>query len=455
MLHRSSIYALLLLIITSVSCTPTTTDNATDSTASHTSWSKNAVIYEVNVRQFSPEGTFNEVTNRLTDLKNMGVTILWLMPIHPIGELNRKGSLGSYYSIRDYKGINPEFGTDEDFRRLVQTAHSMDMKVILDWVANHTSWDHPWTQSNPEWYTVDDSGNFVPPVADWADVIDLNYDNQDLRESMIDALEYWVREFDIDGYRCDVADMVPVDFWETARERLDAIKPVFMLAEAETPALQAKAFDMGYGWTMHHVMNKVANGAPVSGIDSLVQVNRQKFPDHTYLMNFTSNHDENSWNGTEFERMGDGVKAFAVLSGTMEGMPLIYNGQEVGMDKRLSFFEKDSIDWSDSPMRAFYTILNTLKKDNSALWNGTAGSPMVVFSTPESPRLYAFHRSNDSSSVIVALNLSADSSTVNLDTSTLQYTYRDVFEGSQFTMSTYLSINMGPWEYKVYERINE
>jgi glycosidase len=445
-----------LLLLTSfifVSCGSQNTDpSAITQPIGHAEWSRNAVIYEMNIRQFTDQGTFNAATESLEELREMGVGIIWLMPIHPIGELNRKGSLGSYYSVRDYKGLNPEFGNEDDFRRFVSTAHSLGMKVIIDWVANHTAWDHPWTDSNPEWYTKDENGNFVPPVEDWSDVIDLNFENVDLHEAMIDALEYWVREFDIDGYRCDVADMVPIEFWEAARVRLDAIKPVFMLAEAENPALHEKAFDMGYAWELHHTMNRVAQGAPLAKLDSMIEVTRTKFPSDTWLMNFTSNHDENSWNGTEFERMGDGAAAFAVLSGTIEGMPLIYNGQEAAMDKRLDFFEKDPIEWKESSFRDIYRRLNVLKRNNPALWNGADGATMQRFET-ENDRIYAFHRTKDVYSVVVVLNLSADSARVSLATDNLQYTYKDIFNESVFEMSSIFSTTLGPWDYKVYARV--
>jgi cyclomaltodextrinase / maltogenic alpha-amylase / neopullulanase len=453
-MKSQSIRALLLLTsIIFVSCSNQGTDPShVSQPLGHAEWSRNAVIYELNVRQFTDEGTFSAAIEWIPELRDMGVGIIWLMPIHPIGELNRKGSLGSYYSVRDYKGINPEFGTEDDFRLFVTAAHNLGMKVIIDWVANHTAWDHPWTISNPEWYTKNDQGEFIPPVDDWSDVIDLNFENADLREAMIDALEYWVREFDIDGYRCDVADMVPIDFWETARARLDAIKPVFMLAEAETPALHAKAFDMGYAWEMHHIMNRVAQGAPLAKLDSMIEVTRSKFPTNSWLMNFTSNHDENSWNGTEFERMGDGAVAFAVLSGTMEGMPLIYNGQEVGMNKRLAFFDKDPIVWTESPMFNIYTRLNLLKRNNPALWNGNHGAPMQRFET-ENDRVYAFHRTKDVYSVVVVINMSADSARVSLTTDNLQYTYKDIFNDSIFEMSPIFNTNLGPWDYKVYARV--
>lgn len=441
----------LFLISFVVACSNETQQKATP--PSSIEWIQNATIYELNTRQFTPEGTFFAAQQRLPELKDLGVSVIWLMPIHPIGELNRKGTLGSYYSIQDYKGINPEFGTEDDFRNFVNTAQDMGMKVIIDWVANHTSWDHPWTLSNPEWYTKDSTGTFVPPVADWSDVIDLDYSNLEMREAMIDAMEYWVREFNIDGYRCDVADMVPLDFWNEARKRLDAIKPVFMLAEAENPALHDSAFHTGYAWEMHHTLNKIAKGASVHLIDSMITVTRTKFPD-SYLMNFTSNHDENSWNGTEFERMGDGAAAFAVLTSTMEGIPLIYNGQEVGFNKRLAFFEKDTIVWAESSLFDMYRSLNTLKLRNTALWNGTSGAPMVRLNHPENDRIYAFHRTNERHSVIVVLNLSDNPSSFSLKTNDLPYPYVNIFTEQAIDGSKGIDLTMKAWDYAVFERIN-
>jgi glycosidase len=439
----------LLLSTLFVACTNTTLQN--EAATSSIEWIQNATIYELNIRQFTPEGTFSAAQSRLPELKELGVGVLWLMPIHPIGELNRKGSLGSYYSIKDYKGINPEFGTEDDFRNFVNAAHELGMKVIIDWVANHTSWDHPWTVSNPEWYTKDSTGSFIPPVADWSDVIDLDYTNGQMREAMIDAMEYWVREFNIDGYRCDVADMVPVDFWNEARQRLDAIKPVFMLAEAENPELHTIAFHAGYAWEMHHTLNKVAKGASVGRIDSMITVTRKAFPSG-YLMNFTSNHDENSWNGTEFERMGDGAAAFAVLTSTMEGIPLIYNGQEVGFNKRLAFFEKDTIVWAESPFFDMYRRLSALRSRNTALWNGENGAPMERLTHKENDRIYAFHRTNERHSVIVVLNFSDAPSMVNLTTSTLPYRFVNIFNDEQIDGSKGIELMLQPWDYAVFER---
>lgn len=413
-------------------------------------WSRNDVIYELNIRQFTQEGTFQSAAKKLPELKQLGVDILWLMPIFPIGEVNRKGSLGSYYSIRDYKGINPEFGTASDFKDFVAQAHDLGMKVILDWVANHTSWDHVWTQTHPEWYTRNANGAFVSPVADWSDVIDLNYDQPALREAMIEAMAFWVKTYQIDGFRCDVADMVPQDFWEAARARLDAIKPMFMLAEAENPKLHEKAFNMAYGWQMHHALNKIAKGASLHLLDSLVQVYRTSFPEDTYIMHFTSNHDENSWKGTEFERLGDGAKTFAVLTALMEGMPLIYNGQEVGMNQRLKFFDKDAIPWRESEFRALYQTLNLLKEEQTSLWNGSKGAPMIALKGSYSDRVYAFHRTNETHSVLVILNFSSGSNEVILESSQLPFNYKEVFSGSGISKHANVKVSLGPWEYRVY-----
>ncbi|HLW07104.1 MAG TPA: alpha-amylase family glycosyl hydrolase, partial [Marinilabiliaceae bacterium] len=334
-------------------------------------WSKDAVIYEVNTRQYTEAGTFEAFEAHLPRLKELGVDILWFMPIYPIGEKNRKGTLGSYYSIRDYQAVNPEFGTMEDFKSLVQKAHELDMKVILDWVANHTSWDHEWITTHPEWYTKDSIGNMIAPF-DWTDVAQLDYTQEGVRTAMKSALNFWVNETDIDGYRCDVAGMVPVDFWESAAEELNAIKPIFMLAEDEAETdLLLKAFNANYGWEFHHIMNDIAKDdkTAVDATEYLQNITN-KYPKGAYPMQFTSNHDENSWNGTTHERMGDAANTFAALTFVVEGMPLIYNGQEAGLNKRLEFFEKDFIDWSDLSASQLYSQLIKLKKENKALWNG-------------------------------------------------------------------------------------
>lgn len=385
----------------------------TESRVVHPEWSKNANIYEVNIRQYSEEGTFNAFREDLPRLQEMGVKILWLMPIHPIGEINRKGTLGSYYSVLDYKAVNPDYGTEEDFRALVRDAHERDMKIIIDWVANHTAWGHPWTE-NPDWYELNEDGEFTPPHGtDWTDVIQLDYENEDMRAAMFDALEYWVSEFDIDGYRCDVAGMVPTDFWNEARDSLDAIKPVFMLAEAEEPEHHIKAFDMSYAWEYSHVIREIARGEKdLSALDTLFEKEKNRFPEHAYRMYFTSNHDENSWAGTDPDMYGANFENFAVMSATIDGMPLIYNGQESSLEKQLEFFEKDEIEWEGYKYQDFYTQLLNLKTENEALWNGEFGGNLEIFDMPVN--LYGYKREKGENLVTVFLNFGDKSQTVSL-----------------------------------------
>ncbi len=382
----------------------------------HPEWSKNANIYEVNIRQYSEEGTFNAFREDLPRLKEMGVDILWLMPIHPIGLENRKEteeSRGSYYSVKDYKDVNPNFGTKEDFKALVDEAHEMGFKLIIDWVANHTAWDNPWTQ-NKDWYELTEDGNFMPPRGtDWSDVIQLDYSNKDMRAAMTDAMVYWVREFDIDGYRCDVAGMVPTDFWINVHKEMDKVKDVFMLAEDGEPELLHEAFDMNYAWEYAHVIREIAKGEQTfEELDSLFARDNRRFPDNSYRMYFTSNHDENSWNGTDPEMYGDNFENFAVLSATVKGMPLIYNGQESGLDKRLEFFEKDEIEWKNYKYTDFYTMLLNLNTNNEALWNGQYGGKTIRIPSPEGT--YAYFREKGDHKIMVALNNNSESTTIEM-----------------------------------------
>ena len=417
-------------------------------------WADDAVMYEVNVRQFTPEGTFNAFAKHLPRLQNLGVEILWFMPIHPIGELNRKGTLGSYYSIKDYKAVNPEFGTFSDFKSLVKKAHDMGFKVIIDCVANHTSWDNVWMKDHKDWYTQDSLGNIVPPVADWSDVADLNYDNPGLRAAMIDAMKYWVRDADIDGYRCDYAGGVPTDFWESARVSLDSIKPVFMLAEDQDHLdLLNKAFECNYGWTMHHYMNEVYSGEKtVADIQGYFAQIDTTYPAGKYPVQFTSNHDENSWNGTVYERLGDAVKTMAVLSFTVQGMPLIYSGQEAGLNKRLEFFEKDKIDWMrDLTMTGLYEKLIDLKQDNEALWNGSAGGMMIFLDTSDPEKLLAFKREKEGNSVIVVMNLSGEELKGSVS-SIRENELTEYFTGEKVTLGNDEILELAPWEYMVFEK---
>ncbi len=412
-------------------------------------WSKDKTIYEVNIRQYTPEGTFDAFATHLPRLEKMGVGILWMMPIQPIGELNRKGSLGSYYSISDYTATNPEFGSLKDFKKLVDEAHKRDMHVILDWVANHTSWDHVWMKKHPDFYTTDKSGKVIPPVADWSDVADLNYDNKAMRAAMIADMKYWITEADVDGFRCDVAMMVPDDFWKEAFTELRKIKPdIFLLAEAEGPQFHTDGFNMTYAWNKHHIMNEIAKGTmSADTMDLAIQKDLKNYTADSYFMNFTSNHDENSWNGTEFERMGNGAKTFAVMAATMPGMLLMYSGQEVALDHRLKFFDKDSITWVDNKnYTQFYTTLIQLKEDNPALWNGSCGGAYSRVAT-QHDKIYCYTRTLGDNKVMVILNLSSDAHDAVFSTDGGKY--KNYFTGKKQKIKTGKKVTIPAWGYLV------
>ena len=388
----------------------------------HPEWAAHATIYEVNVRNFTPEGTFRALEAHLPRLAAMGIGIVWLMPVHPIGEVGRKGTLGSPYAVRDYFAVNPEFGTLNDLRHLVQAAHGLGLKVLLDWVANHTSRDNALIAAHPDWYQHDATGQLVPPVADWTDVVAFDYGNRDLRRYMTEALAWWVRETDIDGYRCDVAGLVPTDFWNEARPVLDTIKPVFMLAEwdelypsgglsweefdSDTRLLE-KAFNMSFGLRLHYLLDRIAEGhAALAEIDTYLAAERATYPPSVYLMNFTSNHDVNSWDGTEHERLGPLARPFAVLTALLPGMPMLYSGQEAGLNRRLKFFDRDPIDWGHFPLEDFYTRLFQLKKSHPALGNGDPASAFQRLPGP--PDVYAFTRSKGRAAVLCAVNVATE-----------------------------------------------
>ncbi|MTI87968.1 MAG: alpha-amylase [Balneolaceae bacterium] len=412
-------------------------------------WSKNSSIYEINVRQYSEEGTFDAVREDLPRLKKMGVQILWFMPIHPIGAKNRKGTLGSYYSVQDYKEVHPAYGTKEDFRRFVDEAHEMGFKVIIDWVANHTAWDNPWTE-NKSWYVLDEEGGFMPPRGtDWTDVIQLDYENEEMRAAMKDALEYWVREFDIDGYRCDVAGMVPTDFWKDAIASLNEIKPVFMLAEDGEPELLIEAFQMNYAWQYAHVIREIAKGKQsLDDLSKLMAETKANYPPSSYRMYFTSNHDENSWKGADTTLYGDNFQNFAVLSATISGMPLIYNGQESGLDKQLEFFEKDPIEWKDYKYQDFYTSLVRLKGQEPALWNGDFGGELEILEMPEG--MYAYKRVKGNSEVVVALNFNSKAGMYPVKLSTLGVDESYTVYNSRNMMVTSEEVNLNANEWIIF-----
>ena len=420
----------------------------------HPEWSRNAVLYQINTRQFTPEGTFAAAQQQLPRLQALGVDILWLMPIHPIGEVNRKGTLGSPYSVKDYYGVNPEFGTLDDLLAFIAEAHRLGMRVILDWVANHTAWDNPLVEQHPEWYERDWAGDFRPtPWWDWSDIIDLDFRQPGVRRYMTEAMRYWVAEVGVDGFRCDVAAYIPLDFWNNLRAELDAIRPVFLLAEAEMRDHHQRAFDASYGWSWNGRMHEIAHGkANATALFGYYAENESAWPMDAYRMLYTSNHDQNAWEGTQFERFGEALEAAIVLSFTSEGIPLIYNGQEAGNEKRLEFFERDPIVWREHPLGELFADLIALKDEVSALGNGAAGARMVqvVNSAPE--EVFGFVRANERDGVLVLLNLSGQPQTVELRDGPYRGRYRERFSGEAVEFGDAAEVTIAPWGYRVYVR---
>lgn len=367
-------------------------------------WLKKSSIYEVNIRQYTPEGTINALLPHLDRLKELDVDILWLMPLQPLGVLNRKGSMGSYYSIRNYTAINPELGTEEDFKNFMEQSHEMGFKVIMDWVPNHSAWDHQWVKEHPEFYAEDSIGKspIMPPGTDWSDVAQLNYENIDLQNAMIKEMSYWIEKFDIDGFRCDQAGLVPMDFWVKAVDSLNSIKPIFMLAEWQEPKMH-RAFHMTYTWEFHHELREIAKGVdPQQIVMNRMEQENNNYPDSAYRMVFTTNHDENAWQGSVFERYGENVAPVTVLTFTLFGTPLVYSGQEIGLDRSLRFFEKDTIEWKDSQWTEFYKKLLMLHEQKRALWGNGFGAPVSWINGPEGTICYS--RGENEDEIFVFLN---------------------------------------------------
>ncbi|WP_299386043.1 alpha-amylase family glycosyl hydrolase [uncultured Lacinutrix sp.] len=425
-----------------------------------------AVIYEANIRQYSPEGTFEAFTKDIPQLKQLGVKVIWLMPVFPISETKRKATggedskfatdfpeeeqgkyLGSYYAVSDFTKINPEFGSIEDFRSLVNTAHDNGIYVILDWVPNHTGWDHTWLKTNPEYYTQNDKGEVVHPEdTDWTDVADLNYDNQEMRKEMIADMTYWLTNEGVDGFRCDVAGSVPANFWEQAIPELRAKKDIFMLAEAWEPELLKDGlFDMGYAWDGHHAMNKIAQGEEkATAFITYMKDRNETYESNNILMNFVTNHDENSWNGTIKERMDNASETMTALSYLTPGMPLIYSGQEYDLDHRLLFFEKDSFPHTKGKTWKLLEKLAKLKNTSSAL-NG--GKNPASFEEIEvgNENVLAFKRSKNGSTIIYVANLSNEKLKTKLPQ---KGKYIDYMSNSTLELNGD-AIALGPWEYKI------
>ncbi len=386
--------------------------------AHHPEWTYNSVLYEVNIRQFSPESSFAGVQAQLPRLKELGVDCLWLMPMYQIGVEGRKGTLGSYYAISDYCKVNPEFGTMEDFDSLLASAHDLGFKVILDWVANQTAPDHIWMSTKPaEFYERDSAGNAIWEY-DWTDTRSLNYACKDVWKAQEECMRFWLDK-GVDGFRCDAAGEMPAEFWHDVMPRLNADYPeAYFLAEAERTNLADpdSCFDATYAWELHHLLGDIAAGQKsYDELRAYLKRDAENYPASAFRLSFTSNHDENSWNGTEFERMGDAANACAVLCFTLPGsQPLIYTGQEIGLSRRLAFFEKDPItDWSGNPYTDFFRGLIDLKHSNPALDAGERGG--VYAEIPQADaNVFAFSRTRGRNSVIVAVNLTSEDATLTL-----------------------------------------
>ena len=432
---------------------------------------ENAVIYEANIRQYSPEGTFNAFTQDIPQLKELGVKVIWVMPVYPISVKNRKATggkmvseiedekerekyLGSYYAISDYTKVNPDLGTIEDFQKMVDVAHENGMFVIMDWVANHTGWDHPWITEHPEYYTQNEAGEIVDPLNPetgeswgWTDTADLNYDNKELWTAMTKDMKYWVENHDVDGFRADVAGEVPTEFWDQAVKAIKEVKPVFMLAESEKKDLFHNSFDMGYNWEGHHIMNEIAKGEQgVKAWDDYMTKIDTLYQKDDFLMNFVTNHDENSWNGTVQERMGDASEAMLALSYTLPGMPLIYSGQEYDLDHRLLFFEKDSIPKTKGKVWPVLVKLGELKNNNEALAGGKKSAAYNRLKTTNDDQVLAFSRGSGDDMVIYVANLSKSPVKFKME---LDGKFQDYMNSAELDLKKDLEMEFKPWEYKI------
>ena len=418
-------------------------------------WSRDAVLYQINTRQFTPEGTFAAAQRELPRLRKLGVDILWLMPIHPIGALNRKGSLGSPYSVRDYYAVNPEFGTEDDLRRFIDAAHEQGFHVILDLVANHTAWDNALVSEHPDWYEKTWDGKFRPtPWWDWSDIIDLDWSQPGVREHVGGAMEHWVRDFGVDGFRADVAGYVPVDFWETMRARLDAIRPVFMLGEVQQTSYHRAAFDATYAWDWHAASKRIAHGeADATGFFGYYAENESLWPREAMRMTYIENHDSNAWEGTMYENYGPALEAMTALAFTGEGLPLIHNGMEACNAKRLEFFEKDPIDWSQGEDCEYGALLGDLiafRDANPALDNGKWGALMSQVVTDKPQQMFAWVRQQDGDKVLGLFNLSGEEVTATFADALPAGTYREFRTGDAVTFEAGDTVTLPAWGFRLF-----
>lgn len=418
----------------------------------HRSWSPQSNIYEVNLRQYTAAGTFNAFAKELPRLKKMGVEILWFMPITPIGIEGRKMSaadLGSYYSVRDYKNTNPEFGSLKDFTALVQKAHQLGFKVITDWVANHSAIDNRWVSTHPNFYTKGSDGKYISPF-DWTDVYKLNYADRELRDSMMDAMKFWLTQTKIDGFRCDVAEEVPEDFWKECIGNLRKIKDVFMLAEGNKPSLHEVGFDATYTWnTMSSMADLYAKKISLHQFDSSLNASMKAYPSNAYRMYFTTNHDENSWAGTEFEKYGKAYKALSVFTMTYyQSIPLVYSGQEAANKTRLKFFVKDPIQWGTYELADFYGRLLRLRRSNPAL---AADASYRKLTTTKDDAIFSYVREKNGHKVLVVLNLSDQPQTFHIKDKSIKGNPYNVFLFTKEAVGSSNQLNIEPWGFIVYD----
>jgi alpha-amylase len=447
--------ALFSLLLSCTNDTQVTTANTnTDSTATidgHPAWIEQGNVYEVNVRQYTPEGTFKAFEKHLQRLKNMGVQTLWFMPIQPIGVEGRKGALGSYYAVSDYRSVNPEFGTMNDWKTLVDTIHKLGMKVIIDWVPNHTAPDHPWVKAHPEFYYRDSiTGKPIhQPGTDWTDTRKLDFKNSQMADSMIASMKFWITETGLDGFRCDHAQGPGKDFWKRCNAELKKVKNVLMLAEAEDDWVYDAGFDMSYAWKVFHLTKDIAAGKrPASSLDTMLKQQDSTFSSSAIFLYFTSNHDENSWNKAEYATMpGASHAPFAVLTQTIDqSVPLIYSGQEEPFLDSISFFYKDTISFNKYQRGSFYKTLLNLRKNNPAL---AANASFKKLSTSNDAAMYAFEREKDGDKVLVILNLSKNAQNFTWKEKPSATEWNNVFAGNKEPVDKGFGIE--PWGYAVYE----
>lgn len=417
----------------------------------HPDWSVNATIYQANIRQHTPEGTINAFRKDLKRLSEMGIEILWLTPIHPIGNINRQGLYGDPYAVNDHRKVNPDLGTLNDFKTLVLEAHDLGMKVIIDWVAYQTALDHPWTYDYPDWYNRDSLANTIPAESDSLDYATLNLERPLLQIELINCMKFWLMETDIDGFHCSEAMKVPIQFWENTRLSLDSIKPVFMLAEAEDPSLHKTAFDMTYASEFLRLMNQIAvSQSNLKTVDNYLLRQDSIFPPDAYRMNFTALERVNIETGTEIERFANAHQVYATLGFTFGGMPLLHAGQESGFPNAIPLHEKDTIEWNNYPFQDFYTRLLKLHQNNPALWNGASGGSFKRIEV-DSPYVLAYTRKKDEHEIIVMLNFSEVKQQVRLRAA-VEGELKSIFNEQIFSIYSAGDISLEPFGFQVFAK---